>query len=187
MKTATRVAWVNEWVNEPPASIVFVIAGNRNSVGGCTIPWRRWGDNGGGMAAKRPDTARICIRAEHLVSIVDHIRILHSSEGIYALRHGLDRAGLFCGLATGFTIACYTLADGYSVKGLLLSPFLVEYTAEYRRYWKYVCSIAVLMPVGYILALFAMTMAPVPGEGHARRRIFGSAPIAIGVAAIAAG
>jgi uncharacterized membrane protein len=155
--------------------------------------------------------------------------ILHSSGGIYALRHRLDQAGLFWGLATGFTIACYTLVDGYSVKGLLLSPFLVEYAgnlfralllsvgilrrqtplaAEYRKYWKYVYSIAVLMPAGYILVLFAMRMAPVSHvapiremsmmigtyfgikflrEGQAQRRIFGSALIAIGVAAIAAG
>lgn len=155
--------------------------------------------------------------------------ILLSSGGIYALRQRLDQAGLFWGLATGWTIACYTLVDGYSVKGLLLSPFLVEYAgnvlrafllavgilrrqtalaAEYRKYWKYVCGIGVLMPAGYILVLFAMRMAPVSRvapiremsmmvgtyfgvkflrEGHAQSRIFGSALIAIGVAAIAAG
>jgi drug/metabolite transporter (DMT)-like permease len=155
--------------------------------------------------------------------------ILLSSGGIYAIRHQVDQAGLFWGLATGFTIACYTLADGYSVKALLLSPFLVEYAgnvfrallltlgmlrrqtslaAEYRMFWRYTYSIAVLMPIGYILVLFAMKMAPVSHvapiremsmiigayfgikflrEGHARRRIFGSVLIAIGVAAIAAG
>jgi drug/metabolite transporter (DMT)-like permease len=155
--------------------------------------------------------------------------IVLSSGGIYALRHRLDQAGLFWGLATGFTIACYTLVDGYSIKALLLSPFLVEYAgnvvralflsveallrptplaAEYRKYWKYVCGIAVLMPAGYILVLFAMRMAPVSHvapvremsmmigtyfgikflrEGHAQRRIVGSVLIAIGVAAIAAG
>ncbi len=155
--------------------------------------------------------------------------ILLSSGGIQALRLRLDRAGLFWGLATGLTIACYTLADGYSVKTLLLSPLLVEYAgnlfralwlsaetlrrptplaAEYRQYWKYMYAVAVLMPVGYILVLFAMTMAPVSHvapiremsmmigayfgvrflrEGHARRRIFGSALIAVGVAAIAVG
>jgi drug/metabolite transporter (DMT)-like permease len=155
--------------------------------------------------------------------------ILLSSGGIDVLRHRLDQAGLFWGVATGFSIACYTLVDGYSVKRLLLSPFLVEYAgngfralvlsigilrretpiaAEYRKYWKCVCGIAVLMPVGYILVLFAMRMAPVSHvapiremsmmigtyfgikflhEGHAQRRIFGSVLIAIGVAAIAAG
>jgi uncharacterized membrane protein len=115
------------------------------------------------------------------------------------------------------------------VKGLLLSPFLVEYAgnvlralllsvgilrrqtplaAEYRQYWRYVWGVAVLMPAGYILVLFAMKMAPVShvapvremsmmigayfgikflGEGNAQRRLFGSALIAMGVAAVAVG
>jgi drug/metabolite transporter (DMT)-like permease len=155
--------------------------------------------------------------------------ILISSGGISALRHRLNRAGLFWGVATGCTIAGYTLVDGYSVKALVLSPFLVEYAGnvfraillsagavggqtalatEYRIYWRYATGVAVLMPVGYILVLFAMRMAPVShvapiremsmmigayfgvkflGEGHARRRMFGSALIAVGVAAVAAG
>ena len=155
--------------------------------------------------------------------------ILISSGGIAALRHRLNRTGLFWGVATGCTIAAYTLVDGYSVKVLVLSPFLVEYAgngvrafalaagtirhetplaADYRRYWKYAAGVAVLMPVGYILVLFAMTIAPVShvapiremsmmigayfgvrflGEGHARRRMLGSALIVAGVAAVAAG
>lgn len=155
--------------------------------------------------------------------------ILISSGGFHSLRLRASRTGLWWGLATGFTIACYTLVDGYSVKTLLISPFLVEYAgnavralllsgqavrrpaslrAEYRTYWKYATGIAVLTPIGYILVLFAMRMAPVSHvapvremsmmigayfgvkflqEGHARRRMFGSALIAAGVVAIAAG
>jgi len=155
--------------------------------------------------------------------------ILLSSGGIYALRHRLHQAGLLWGFAAGFTIACYTLVDGYSVATLLLSPFLVEYAsnavralllsvgalrqhtslvAEYRAYWRNLCAIAVLMPVGYILVLFAMRMAPIShvapvremsmiigawfgikflGEGQAKRRMYGSALIAAGVTAMAAG
>ena len=88
-------------------------------------------------------------------------------------------------------------------KNLLLFSSAIE-----ALYWKDAWSIAVLMPVGYILVLFAMRMAPVSHvapiremsmmigayfgikflrEGHAQRRIFGSALIVIGVAAIAAG
>lgn len=155
--------------------------------------------------------------------------ILLSSGGIYALRHRLHQAGLLWGFAAGFTIACYTLVDGYSVATLLLSPFLVEYAsnavralllsvgalrqhtslvAEYRAYWRNLCAIAVLMPVGYILVLFAMRMAPIShvapvremsmiigawfgikflGEGQAKRRMYGSALIAAGVTAMAVG
>jgi drug/metabolite transporter (DMT)-like permease len=68
--------------------------------------------------------------------------------------------------------------------------------------------IAVLTPAGYILVLFAMRIAPVSrvapmremsmmigayfgarflGEGHAARRVLGSAMIAAGVAGLALG
>jgi drug/metabolite transporter (DMT)-like permease len=156
--------------------------------------------------------------------------ILFLSGGIGALRRRLDRVGLFWGFATGLTIACYTLVDGYSIRVLLVSPFLVEYAgnafralllsigalrqppaslaAEYRKSWKSAFGIAVLMPLGYVLVLFAMQIAPVShvapvremsmmigayfgvsflGEGNARRRLFGSVIIALGVTAIAIG
>ena len=79
-------------------------------------------------------------------------------------------------------IACYTLVDGYSVKTLLLSPFLVDYAGnlfrtvvlsagafrsraslwpEYTQCWKEASGIGVLTPLGYILVLFAMRLAPV--------------------------
>ncbi len=144
-------------------------------------------------------------------------------------RRGSNRAGIFWGFATGFTIACYTLTDGYSVKVLLVSPFLVEYAGcvfrlfalstrgwrdradlprEFGLYWKHALGIAVLLPAGYILVLFAMRIAPVSqvapirgdfdadysvfrtrflGEGHTASRIGGAALIAAGVAALAAG
>jgi drug/metabolite transporter (DMT)-like permease len=108
--------------------------------------------------------------------------VLLLSGGVSAFRGGTGRAGLFWGIATGLTIACYTLVDGYSVRVLLLSPFLVEYAGnllrmlvlsalvcreraslsmEYRQYWKEALGIAVLTMVGYTLVLFAMKIAPV--------------------------
>jgi drug/metabolite transporter (DMT)-like permease len=89
---------------------------------------------------------------------------------------------LFWGVATGCTIAGYTLVDGYSVKTLLISPFLVDYVGnlfrtillsvgayrqraslapEYLKYWKHATGIGVLMPAAYILVLFAMRLAPI--------------------------
>jgi drug/metabolite transporter (DMT)-like permease len=142
---------------------------------------------------------------------------------------GKSGAGLFWGIATGFTIACYTLTDGYSVKVLLVSPVLVEYAGcvfrlfwlstrgwrdradlprEFRLYWKHALSIAILLPAGYILVLFAMQIAPVShvapiremsmlvaaffgirflGEGYTASRIGGAVLIAAGVAALASG
>lgn len=107
--------------------------------------------------------------------------------GIFVLAGGpsirKDRWARPCwGVRTGFTIACYTLVDGYSVKTLLLSPILVEYAgnlfrmivlsgdawrqrtslmAEYRLCWWEALGVAVLTPAGYVLVLFAMRMAPV--------------------------
>jgi drug/metabolite transporter (DMT)-like permease len=108
--------------------------------------------------------------------------ILLASGGLSAFRHRTSRAGLFWGIATGFTIAGYTLVDGYSVKTLLISPFSVEYAgnlfrgvvlsgeawrrrtslpAEYLQCWKEAFGIATLTPVAYVMVLFAMRLAPV--------------------------
>jgi uncharacterized membrane protein len=108
--------------------------------------------------------------------------VIYISGGFAALRSRVNRAGLFWGTGTGLTIACYTLTDGYSVKVLLVSPFLVEYAGcvfrliglsargwreraaigdEFRLYWREAFGISVLLPAGYILVLFAMQLAPV--------------------------
>jgi drug/metabolite transporter (DMT)-like permease len=155
--------------------------------------------------------------------------ILLASGGFSAVRDSHNHAGIFWGVVTGCTIAGYTLVDGYSVKTLLLSPMLVEYAGnlfrlivlsggayrrrsvllpEYSKWWREASGIAVLTPIGYILVLFAMRLAPIShvapvremsmmigmyfgarflGEGHVVRRLIGSAFIAGGVAALALG
>jgi drug/metabolite transporter (DMT)-like permease len=154
--------------------------------------------------------------------------------GIWLLCEGVSRRknawpGLCWGVATGLTIACYTLVDAYSVKVLLLSPVIVEYAGnlfrmillsgpalrrrssfvvEFHQCWKEALGIAMLTPVGYILVLFAMRIAPVShiaparemsmligayfgvrflSEGHLARRLAGSALIVGGVAALTVG
>jgi uncharacterized membrane protein len=155
--------------------------------------------------------------------------ILLASGGLAALRNSDNHAGLFWGIATGCTIAGYTLVDGYSVRTLLISPILVEYAGnlfravvltpgaisrrtslpqEYEQSWKEATAIAVLVPLGYVLVLFAMRLAPIShvapvremsmmigmyfgakflSEGHIVRRVTGSLFIAVGVAALALG
>ena len=143
---------------------------------------------------------------------------------------GIDgRAGLLWGVVTGLFIAAYTLTDGYSVKLLLLSPILVDYSgnlfrslvlaprawrdreairSEYQRYWKEALGVSILGPAGYILVLYAMTIAPVGhvaparelsmmiaayfgarvlGEENAAQRLLASGLIVAGVAALALG
>jgi uncharacterized membrane protein len=132
-------------------------------------------------------------------------------------------AGLVWGGLTGMIIAGYTLTDAYSVKVLALAPVLVEYAgnffrtivltpraweqraavlAEYKLCWRESLGISILTPLGYILVLFAMKIAPVSriapvremsmliaayfgakmlGEGFKADRIIGTVLITAGV------
>jgi drug/metabolite transporter (DMT)-like permease len=97
--------------------------------------------------------------------------------------------GVFYGLVTGAFIAAYTVNDGYAVKVLLISPFVIDFTGnlfrmvvlaprawrdragvarEARVYRKPVIVVSVLGPLGYILVLFAMRLAPVSHVAPAR-------------------
>jgi drug/metabolite transporter (DMT)-like permease len=139
------------------------------------------------------------------------------------------RKGIAYGLATGVFIASYTVVDGYAVKFLLMSPILLDYfsnfvrlgflapvvlrdrpaaAALWRGQWKYALVVAVIGPIGYVLVLFAMQVAPLShvaparevsmlfaaligghllGEGDRLLRIAGAACIAFGVMALALG
>jgi drug/metabolite transporter (DMT)-like permease len=90
--------------------------------------------------------------------------------------------GLLWGTVTGVCIAAYTLNDGWAVKVLAVSPFLIDFTGncfrvvvlspqalaargelvrEWRAYRVPVLTVATLGPLGYILVLFAMRTAPI--------------------------
>jgi uncharacterized membrane protein len=147
--------------------------------------------------------------------------------GFQALLRPHARAGLIWGTLTGVVIASYTLVDGYAARTLLVSPFLIDYAgnafrtvvlasrangrwrslrAEFHQCWKEALGISVLMPVGYILILFAMRVAPISHvapareismmigawmgarllrEGEVKWRMLGSSLMAAGVAALA--
>jgi drug/metabolite transporter (DMT)-like permease len=136
-------------------------------------------------------------------------------------------AGVRWGAATGVLIATYTVIDGYAVKVLLLGPVIVDYVGNVlrvpllalpvlrdragfvpamRAQWKHALIVAVLGPLGYILVLYAVTMAPLShvaparevsmlfaaliggrllGEGDRALRLAGAACIALGVIALA--
>ena len=97
--------------------------------------------------------------------------------------------GVMYGLMTGVLIAAYTLNDGWAVKVLLISPFVIDFTGnlfrtlvlaprawrdraqlalEAREYRKPIIIVSVLGPLGYILVLFAMRLAPVSHVAPAR-------------------
>ena len=102
--------------------------------------------------------------------------------GLLREPHKAPRAGIFFGLGTGVFIAAYTINDGWAVKVLLISPFIVDYTGnwfriavlspaacmdrvrvvrEMREYAKPVLVVSLLAPMGYILVLYAMRVAPI--------------------------
>jgi drug/metabolite transporter (DMT)-like permease len=148
-----------------------------------------------------------------------------------ALFRGSDRAakGLVYGVLTGVCIASYTVNDAYAVKVLLVSPVMIDYFGnvvrlvfltpaivsrpgplreEWRKNWKCAAAVGALMPLSYILSLFAMRIAPVSyvaparelsmlvgtyfgakllQEGHTRARIAGTALMVAGVVGLAFG
>lgn len=137
------------------------------------------------------------------------------------------RAGLLWGAATGVLIAAYTVNDGRAVRLLGVTPLLFYWLSDASRSlillpaaiarreqlrvtlaeaWRPALAVALLSPLGYILVLQAMTMAPVShvaparevsmliaaflgarllSEGELARRLAGAALIAGGVACLA--
>jgi drug/metabolite transporter (DMT)-like permease len=121
-----------------------------------------------------------------LVLIVAGILLV---AGLTREPHRAPKAGIFFGLLTGLFIAGYTVNDGWSVKSLGLSPFIIDFTGnlirvvvltplalrdlpgvtrEAREYVKPAAVVAVLGPLGYILVLFAMRIAPISHVAPAR-------------------
>lgn len=141
--------------------------------------------------------------------------------------HARAVAGLRWGLLTGAFIAGYTVVDGYAVKLLMVSPILLDYcgnllrlpfllpaalrdppalAAAWRTQWRHALVVAVLGPLGYVLVLYALQLAPLShvaparelsmlfaamlgarllGEGERATRFAGAACIAAGVIALA--
>lgn len=102
--------------------------------------------------------------------------------GLLKEPHKAPRAGIAYGLVTGIFIAAYTINDGWAVKVLLVSPFVIDYAGnlfrlvvlapnawmdrarvrlEAREYLKPALVVAILGPLGYILVLYAMRIAPI--------------------------
>ena len=98
-------------------------------------------------------------------------------------------AGLRWGGLTGLLIAIYTVLDGYAVKVLLISPILVDYIGnllripfmlpavladragfvrDLRTQWKAALLLAAISPLGYVLVLYAVQMAPLSHVAPAR-------------------
>lgn len=109
--------------------------------------------------------------------------------GLFREAHKAPKIGVVYGLTTGVFIAGYTLNDGWAVKVLLISPFIIDYTGnvfrvcvlspsawndrervreEIRTFIKPALIVSVLGPLGYILVLYAMRIAPISHVAPAR-------------------
>jgi drug/metabolite transporter (DMT)-like permease len=123
-------------------------------------------------------TSAVAVSGALLISL----GILFATGAASSLGNAASRDGVLWGVATGITIACYTIVDAYSVTRLMIAPLLVEYSGnmfraiflsrqawsqrsnlgrELSQCWKGSLGIALLTPAGYILALSAMKLAPV--------------------------
>ena len=121
-----------------------------------------------------------------LVLIVAGILLV---AGLTREAHRAPKVGIFFGLLTGGFIAGYTINDGWAVKTLALSPLIVDFTGnltrvviltpfalrnrtelarEARMYATPASVVSVLGPLGYLLVLFAMRIAPVSHVAPAR-------------------
>jgi drug/metabolite transporter (DMT)-like permease len=138
-------------------------------------------------------------------------------------------SGIKWGVLTGLFIAAYTVNDGAAVRLLGVSPIIIDYfgnlvrlflltpvalrnrhslTEHWRKAYKSVLGVAVLIPIPYVLALYAMTLTSVSAIAPARElsmmvgvlfsrflldepnvatRFLGAGMIAVGVATLALG
>jgi drug/metabolite transporter (DMT)-like permease len=112
-----------------------------------------------------------------LVLIVAGILLV---AGLTREPHRAPKVGILFGLLTGGFIAGYTVNDGWAVKMLagtvgrvvILSPFALadrrQLVREARKYASAAAVVSILGPVGYLLVLFAMRVAPVSHVAPAR-------------------
>jgi drug/metabolite transporter (DMT)-like permease len=110
-------------------------------------------------------------------------------SGIAGSPHKAPRAGVAFGILIGVFIAGYTINDGWAVKALFISPFIIDFCGslfraallspwalrdrvelmrEAREYRLPILVVSVLGPIGYILVLFAMQVAPIGHVAPAR-------------------
>ena len=139
------------------------------------------------------------------------------------------RAGVRWGLITGAFIAGYSVIDGVAIKVLAIGPVVFDYVCNvlrvplqlptllgqrqalkqaWRTQWRHALVVATLGPLGYILVLYALQLAPLShvaparevsmlvaallggrllGEGDRALRLLGAGCIAGGVMALALG
>jgi len=152
-----------------------------------------------------------------------------SLTGGFSKRPDNFRASLLFGIGSGTFIGCYTVWDAHAVSTIMISPLILEITGlicralflapiglrrmeTVRTFWReqrlIILVVATIMPLAYILVLYAMTFTPVVyvaplressvlltvlmgsillHEGDLKRRLGWAVVIVTGVALLATG
>lgn len=127
--------------------------------------------------------------AAGIALIVGGIFCIAGGPGLFRARSAHALKGVGYGMLTGCFIASYTINDAYAVKVLAVSPILLDYfgnlvrlafltpavagrRTDIRDEWKrnrgIILGVGALIPLSYILALYAFTIAPVSYVAPAR-------------------
>lgn len=132
--------------------------------------------------------------AAGVLAVSGGVLLIAGGPGLWRNTHDPARrarslAGLRWGAATGALIAVYTVVDAYAVKVLLISPILVDYVGNLLRIpfmlpqvladragfvrdlkaqWQAALVLAAFSPLGYVLVLYAVQMAPLSHVAPAR-------------------
>src|SRR5205814_95739 len=125
--------------------------------------------------------------------IIGGIVLIAGGTSILRSNNPRTARGVFYGVLTGLCISAYTINDAYAVKSLLISPIVFQYlenstrvivlapvalrkaafASELKRTWRLALGVGFLVPISYILALYAMRLAPVsyiaPARGERTR------------------
>jgi drug/metabolite transporter (DMT)-like permease len=159
--------------------------------------------------------------------IIGGILLIAGGTSILHSRDPRTVRGILYGVLTGLCISAYTIVDAYAVKSLLISPIVYQYlenstrvvalapfvlknatfASELRRTWRLALGVGFLVPISYILVLYAMRLAPVSyvaparelsmligaligaklfREGHVIERAIGCVMMLIGIAGLTA-
>jgi len=159
--------------------------------------------------------------------IIGGIVLIAGGTSILRSNNPRTARGVFYGVLTGLCISAYTINDAYAVKSLLISPIVFQYlenstrvivlapvalrkaafASELKRTWRLALGLGFLVPISYILALYAMRLAPVSyiaparelsmligaligaklfSEGHVTERLIGCLLMLIGIGALTA-
>lgn len=125
-----------------------------------------------------------------LAAVVVGIGLISTQGDLAAFRRPGGQAGVRWGTATGALIAAYTVVDAYAVKGLGLSPVIVNFASNLlqvvllapllvrdypegrtlmRGHWRSAVTVGLLSPLAYILVLSALGLgAPLSVVAPAR-------------------